>query len=92
MPAETEARRIALGSRTLVYTLERKRVKNINLRVRPDGSVYVSCPYLTSVGRVEDQHVDVVQVEAFVDAGCQQQGCYQEFDVKCCSVHTVIVD
>ena len=53
MPAETEARRIALGSRTLVYTLERKRVKNINLRVRPDGSVYVSCPYLTPIRRVE---------------------------------------
>ena len=35
------------------YTLERKRVKNLNLRVRPDGSVYVSAP-----GRVPLTYID----------------------------------
>ena len=33
---------IDLGERVVEYTLERKSVKNVNLRVRPDGSVYVS--------------------------------------------------
>ena len=39
-------REILLGGRRVRYVLERKRVKNINLRVRPDGSVHVSCPPL----------------------------------------------
>lgn len=42
----SELRTITLGARTLSYTLERKRVKNINLRVRPDGSIHVSAPPL----------------------------------------------
>ena len=33
---------ITLRGERVEYTLERKRVKNINLRIRPDGSVYVS--------------------------------------------------
>lgn len=35
-------RKIVLGGRVVEYTFERKSVKNVNLRVRPDGSVYVS--------------------------------------------------
>ena len=35
-------KKITLGEREIEYTLERKPVKNINLRVRRDGSVYVS--------------------------------------------------
>lgn len=30
------------GGGVITYELERKRVKNLNLRIRPDGSVYVS--------------------------------------------------
>lgn len=33
--------------RTIEYELTRKKVKNLNLRVRPDGSVHVSAPYFT---------------------------------------------
>lgn len=33
---------IVIAGQRIGYTLERKRVKNINLRIRPDGSVYVS--------------------------------------------------
>lgn len=36
------------------YTLERKCVKNINLRVRPNGEVYVSAPSRVPVGTVDD--------------------------------------
>lgn len=37
-------RTIVLAGRTLTYTLARKAVKNINLRIRPDGTLYVSAP------------------------------------------------
>ena len=36
------------------YMLERKRVKNINLRIRAGGEVYVSAPARVSVGMVDD--------------------------------------
>ena len=37
-------RKLVLDGRMLTYELERKQVKNINLRIRPDGSIYVSAP------------------------------------------------
>lgn len=37
----------------LAYTLERKRVKNLNLRVKPDGSVWASAPRRASVASVD---------------------------------------
>ncbi len=40
----------------LTYTLTRKNVKNINLRIRRDGSIAASAPY----------HVDRSQIEAYV--------------------------
>ena len=45
--------RITLGGRQVEYTLQRKRVKNINLRIGPDGSVRVSCPRLTPQSRID---------------------------------------
>ena len=36
------------------FELQRKRVKNINLRVRADGSVHVSVPYQVSYDRAEE--------------------------------------
>lgn len=42
-----------LGGRRVDYVLERKRVKNLNLRIRPDGTVYVSCSPLVPLSRVE---------------------------------------
>ena len=43
--ATTEQKNILLGGRRVTYTLTRKRVKNMNLRVRSDGTVAVSVPY-----------------------------------------------
>lgn len=37
-----EQRQVSCGQRTIEYTLTRKKVKNINLRVKPDGSIRVS--------------------------------------------------
>ena len=36
------------------FELERKRVKNINLRVRADGSVHVSVPYRVSYAKADE--------------------------------------
>lgn len=38
----------------IVYALERKRVKNINLRVNADGEVRVSAPYYVSSDKVDE--------------------------------------
>lgn len=46
-------RQIILDGRPLEYELTRKRVRNINLRINPDGSVKVSCPSRTTVAEVE---------------------------------------
>lgn len=46
-------REICLGERTLVYEFTRKRVKNLNLRIRGDGSVAVSAPLRMPMEQVE---------------------------------------
>lgn len=46
-------RTVTLSGRQVTYTLERKRVKNINLRVRTDGSVYVSARHGVAVSEIE---------------------------------------
>ena len=38
-------RRIMTNSGVISYEIKRKKVKRLNLRVREDGSVYVSVPY-----------------------------------------------
>ena len=38
---------------TIPYELERKRVKNLNLRIRPDGTVHVSAPYFTPQSSID---------------------------------------
>ena len=35
-------REIELNNKTIQYELQYKKVKNINLRIKPDGSIYVS--------------------------------------------------
>lgn len=39
---KTSKRTIVIGSREICYCLERKNVRNLNLRIRKDGSVFVS--------------------------------------------------
>lgn len=46
-------REIVLGDRRVVYDLQRKNVKNINLRIRRDGSVTVSAGRNVPVGAIE---------------------------------------
>lgn len=45
--------KIILYGKTIEYELERKKVKNINLRVRSDGTVYVSASPRVSIGAIE---------------------------------------
>ena len=47
-------RSINLGGRPVSYELERKRVKNINLRVKPGGQIFVSAPSRVPVGAIEE--------------------------------------
>ena len=46
-------RRIVLSGRPVDYELTRKRVKNLNLRVRSDGSVHVSAPHLVPQAAID---------------------------------------
>lgn len=47
-------RTIELCGRIVVYELKRKNVKNINLRIKPDGSVHVSAGQGVSLKRIEE--------------------------------------
>ena len=49
-------KKITLNSREVCYNLERKRVKNINLRIKPSGSIFVSA----------NNHVSEKVIEAFL--------------------------
>ena len=51
-------RYINLCGRNLPYELEHKKVKNINLRIKPDGTVHVSAP----------ARVPVYQIESFMQS------------------------
>ena len=50
----TTTRTICLGGQELTYTLERKSVKNLNLHVRRDGSIYVSANLRVSTALVDE--------------------------------------
>ena len=53
MKAVTRTVRLPRAGHTLTYELERKAVKNYNLRVRRDGTVHLSVPRSTTVAAVE---------------------------------------
>lgn len=46
-------RSVTIGGQTIAYELVKKRVKNLNLRVRPDGGVLVSIPFGVSDERAD---------------------------------------
>lgn len=48
-----ETRTVTVGDREITYELTRKRVRNINLRIKSDGSVHVSAPAFVSVAMIE---------------------------------------
>ena len=47
-------KQIVLNGRTISYDLERKNVKNLNLRIKPDQSVFVSANHLVAEATIED--------------------------------------
>ena len=49
----SETRRVETDCGTIEFKFERKNIKNINLRIKNDGSVYVSAPLRVSVKTVE---------------------------------------
>ena len=44
---------IDIGGRAVIAEFERKRVRNINVRVRRDGTLYASMPYWVSYAEAE---------------------------------------
>ena len=53
MPIQTRTIILPRSRRTLTYELERKAVKNLNLRVRFDGTAHLSIPKSTTVAAAE---------------------------------------
>ena len=53
MNKELSRRRIVLNGQDIEYELQRKQVKNINLRIRQDGTVYVSASPTVSLTVIE---------------------------------------
>lgn len=54
MSNEIKIRTVHIGGREIRWVLSRKSVKNVNLRVKPDGIVYVSANSRVTVGFIED--------------------------------------
>ena len=44
---------VTISDRKIVYELTRKKVKNINLRIKPDGSVHVSASNAVTIAVIE---------------------------------------
>ena len=54
MNTKIQERTVCAGGKKIKYILERKQVKNINLRVRPDGSVKVSASPRIDTSYIDD--------------------------------------
>ena len=54
MPDSMTKRKVTLEQQEITYTLEQKPVKNLNLRIRKNGSVYVSASPLVPVQEIDD--------------------------------------
>ncbi len=50
----TDYRTLTCGGREIKWILSRKKVKNLNLRIKPDGFVYVSANSRVTIGHIED--------------------------------------
>lgn len=44
---------VTAGDRKITYELTRKKVKNINLRIKPDGTVHVSASTAVTIAVIE---------------------------------------
>lgn len=54
MKQKIEMRSVTCGQGVLEYKLTRKKVKNVNLRIKPDGSILVSANSTVSVRYIDD--------------------------------------
>ncbi len=54
MNTKIQERTVCAGGKNIKYILERKQVKNINLRVRPDGGVRVSAGPWVDASQIDD--------------------------------------
>ena len=54
MNTKKQERTVCAGGKKIKYILERKQVKNINLRVRPDGIVKVSAGPRVDASQIDD--------------------------------------
>ena len=52
--SKKSVRPIVLGGRSLSYECVRKKIKNVNIRIRPDGSIAVSAPNAVPFYRIEE--------------------------------------
>lgn len=50
----SDLRKLTVDGREIIWSLSRKKVKNVNMRVKPDGIVYISAPSRVTVGFIED--------------------------------------
>ena len=50
----TDYRTLSCNGREIKWILTRKKVKNLNLRIKPDGFVYVSANSRVTIGHIED--------------------------------------
>lgn len=46
-------KKLVFNAQTIEYELTRKKVKNLNLRIRPEGTVHVSAPFFTPQRQIE---------------------------------------
>ena len=56
-------RKIVLNNQKIEYELHRKKVKNLNLRIKPDGTIYVSANNKISQERIDlflQEHSDFI--------------------------------
>lgn len=49
-----DIRTLKINGREIRWVLSRKRVKNVNLRIKPDGIVYISAPSRVPISFIED--------------------------------------
>ena len=60
---QSEFRTVYCRGEAIAYLLERKNIRNINLRIRRDGQVYVSAPFRVPAGEID---AFVVSRSAFI--------------------------
>lgn len=50
----SDIRRLTVGGREICWVLSRKKVKNVNMRIKPDGIVYISASNRVTIRFIED--------------------------------------